>query len=210
MAGSVAIRPLRDADLDSAIDLVSASIAEIPLFQWLLGSHLTEPDVCRWMAAFLLTPHATIGRVESAVTGEGTVDGVVVWSGPDLAPAPLPGHLQHKSARVLSTRPDLLHRLQAVQTITTDERLPGQYVEILLGAVAPSLRRTGVPADLALRARRSAADAGLGIAMSTTDPALGRAHERTYGAVLQKQFPLGAVTTFSYLVSPDENRAAMA
>ncbi|MBM7367774.1 hypothetical protein [Gordonia hydrophobica] len=199
----IEIRPLKESEVDSAVDLVAGSMSEIPLFAWLLGAHIDDDEVRRWLASFFIAPHVARGGVEAAVPPTGPVGGILIWLTPDRADAPLPPSIQALSARILTSRTDIVDRLKTLRAVLADERRPGDYVDVLLSVVAPEFRGIGVPGRLVMRARTAAADAGLGITLSTTDAALGEAYERTHGAVLQKAYPIGPLTNYSYLISPE-------
>ena len=204
---SLEIRPVTADELDSAIDLATRSIAEIPLYQWLLGPHRDDVEVCHWMAGFFISPHAPLGRVEGAVTLEGEVLGLVVWTAPDNPSPPLTPAVATETADVLPSRPDITARLQELSATIQQHDGFDDCVDLPLVVVHPSIRGSGVPGLLALRAQQAAVDGGHGIALTTSDLALGNAHERTYGAVLEQTYSVGSATIYRYRISPEQARS---
>ena len=206
----VAVRPLTEAELPDAIALVSAGLAEIPVFRWLLGPHRDDPVAVEWLASVFIAPHAALGRVEAAVAGDGTVVGIVAWSAPDLPDPPLPEAVAEQSAAVLGDRQDIVERLRELAAASALHQIPGAHTQIVLGVVDPAVRRSGIPDRLAQPAIDEAIRTGTDIFMTTSDIRLGDAHERTYGAVLDGTHPVGDVTIYRYLATVDGYRRVRA
>ncbi|QRY63978.1 hypothetical protein JVX90_07250 [Gordonia sp. PDNC005] len=195
----VTIRPLVDDELSAAVDLVGAMLPEIPLYSWILGEYLGEPAMVDWLASVFIGPHVARGRVEGAFDSDGALLGIVAWSAPDGPPPELPASVVASSTALLPRRQDIVERLKMLAEATAQHQIPGDHVLIVLGVVAPTARRTGIPAALGQAPRAAAQAAGMDLLMTTSDLALGNAHERTHGAVFQSSYPVGECTVYQYL-----------
>ncbi|MGB3304173.1 hypothetical protein [Gordonia sp. (in: high G+C Gram-positive bacteria)] len=78
---------LDDANVDAAVKLIARGVAEIPLYQWLLGEHVDDEEKCEWLAELLLRPLQRVGCVVGA-REEGRLVGVLVWQPHDVNLSP--------------------------------------------------------------------------------------------------------------------------
>lgn len=204
--GSLQIRPIGRTELDAAIDLVAGSMHEIPLFEWLLGPHIDDAEVRRWLAGFFVARHVPLGRVEGAITVRGEVLGIVVWTAPDNPSPPLTPSIEETTARILPSRPDIVERLQTMATHATEHDSFDACVDLSLIVTAPSLRGSGFAGRIGLRAQQAAIDGGYGITMMTTSLPVADSHQRLYGAKREETYSLGTVTVYRCRMTPEQVR----
>ncbi|MHC3002136.1 hypothetical protein [Gordonia metallireducens] len=131
---------LGGADLDLAIELLADRLDEIPLYSWLLGEHIADRSLRKWLAEILVRPLLNAGYVIGARRGDRLVGLLVfqphdadlsVGGKPPLAPADF---------AAVATVPGMRER---VADLLTGSKLPppaDDAINLRIGVVAHTER----------------------------------------------------------------------
>ncbi|WP_238422368.1 hypothetical protein [Gordonia sp. 'Campus'] len=142
------VRVLAADDLESAIELLASSLDDIPLYRWVLGEHIGDLALRRWLAEILVRPFVDAGCVVGAHRQKGLV-GILVWRAHDVALSPegKPPLVPADFAAVAAV-PGLRER--TIQLLTST-RLPPpaeDAVDLRIAAVMPEARGGSVLTEL--------------------------------------------------------------
>ena len=131
---------LDESDLPRAIDVVAHSVGEIPLYQWLLGDHVDDPDKRAWLAELIVKPLLRAGYAVGAEE-DGRLVGVLAWQphDADLSPDGLPP-LTPADVEVAAATPGLRERLVELWTEPPLSRPHDDAVCCVLTSVTPESR----------------------------------------------------------------------
>ena len=131
---------LDESRLREAVAVLADGIAEIPLYQWLLGEHIVERDKREWLAELLMRPLLRVGCAVGAVEGERLV-GLVVWRPPDLDLSPDgTAPLTPADVEVAVRTPGLRERLLELWTRPPLPPPSADAVNLMFAAATPAVR----------------------------------------------------------------------
>ncbi|SDU31824.1 hypothetical protein [Gordonia westfalica] len=131
---------LTDKDLDSAVDVLADGLHEIPLYTWLLGEHISDRSLRRWLAEILVRPLLNAGCVLGS-RREGRLVGILVFQPHDaeLSPDGKPP-LTPADFTVAADVPGLRERVVELLTSTRLAAPADDAVNLRIGIVAAGER----------------------------------------------------------------------
>ncbi|PWD45056.1 hypothetical protein ACN93_00140 [Gordonia paraffinivorans] len=149
---------LTRADLSSVVELLSASVDEIPMYSWVLGEHLSDRELRAWLAEILVRPYLNAGYVLGA-RESGRLVGALVWQphDADLTSDGTPLLTPDDFVRVARI-PGVRERLAAW---LTSPQLPvpvPDAVNLRIAVVAPEARGGDTLVELVRRVERFCAE----------------------------------------------------
>lgn len=145
LPSSLVARPVRlddPAERARAVEIVAAGLPEIPHLNWLFGD-LMSPRLARWFAEVELNPSRTSG-VTGAFAESGDLCGVVIWTAPDhVKVPPLPEQVD-EGRELLGGNEAFMRRFKENGDAEQTSVQVLDAVSVVLAAVAPEYRRSGV------------------------------------------------------------------
>lgn len=191
LPGAVVARALRLDDPEErarAVEIVAQGLPDIPHLCWIFGD-LMSPRLARWFAEVELNPHRT-GGVHGAFTESGELCGVVVWTAPDhVKVAPLPEQVEEGRELIGGDAAFMARFKENADAEEGSQCAPGA-VSVILAAVAPEYRRSGV-LQAAVRPVIAEMDRrGVSGILRAGTRALADAYIRTFGLVERSNYTL--------------------
>ncbi|ATD70856.1 MULTISPECIES: hypothetical protein [Gordonia] len=135
-------------DLGPAIELLSESIGEIPMYGWLLGEHITDRGLREWLAEILVRPLLNAGCVLGS-RHDGQLVGMVIWQphDVDLSPDGTPPLTPADFTR-LATVPGVRERMVELLTGPQLPRPAADAVDLRIAAVSAAARGSRAMTDM--------------------------------------------------------------
>ncbi|WP_018180182.1 hypothetical protein [Jongsikchunia kroppenstedtii] len=199
----IACRSLTFDEADLAIDFVTPIVHEVPIFRWMLGVRVDEPDMVRLIAELLVAVALPRDRVVGAFIDNELV-GLVVWAPPNRGVEDMPEPYRQRAIDALQADPGMAARMHQHQIAMAEHQPKGPYVEVLLAAIVPGRRGGDIVTTMIEPAFRSAAEHNVGVTATTASLELGAVMMRKYGAVRTDEFTVGPVGLNVYLVAPED------
>ncbi|WP_018177955.1 hypothetical protein [Jongsikchunia kroppenstedtii] len=131
---------LDEGHLRPAVAVMAQGIGQIPLYQWLLGEHVDDPEKLEWLAELLLRPLLRVGCAAGAEE-DGRLVGVLAWQphDVDLSPDGQPP-LTPADVAVAARTPGLRERLLELWTSPPLPSPVDDAVNCLFVALLPEAR----------------------------------------------------------------------
>lgn len=191
LPGALVARALRlddPAERERAVRIVAQGLPDIPHLCWIFGD-LMSPRLARWFAEVELNPHRTSG-VHGAFTESGELCGVVVWTAPDhVKVAPLPEQVE-QGRELIGGDEAFMARFKENADAEQDSQCAPEVVSVILAAVAPEYRRSGV-LQAAVRPVIAEVDRrGVSGILRAGTRELADAYIRTFGLVERAEYTL--------------------
>ncbi len=180
--GGIETTALTGDDLDSVVDLLAHGLNEIPLYLWLLGEHMADHSLRKWLAEILVRPLLNVGCVLGSFR-RGQLVGILVFQphDVDLAPGGEPP-LTPGDFSAVAAVPGLRERV--VELLTGSRLAPPVHdaVNLRIGIVAPAERGGRVLVDLMSEVERFCTAASRPYYAWTGSESLRRYYAQVWGA----------------------------